>query len=136
MTEIVAVVVITGILSALALSRFAGTSAEHVSARDTLISHIRYAQILAMKSNSGCGIKFTGNTYFVFTNRSPENHPVTFPGGDSVFPLPDTLGTATETIYFDPWGSPHTGPGLDSARQTKAIGNLGLTMITDTGFVQ
>lgn len=135
MIEIVAVLVIIGILSALALPRFADTSAEGVGARDTLISHIRYAQILAMKSNTGCGIQFTGNTYFIFTDGSPEN-PVTFPGGDSVFILPDAFGTAAETIYFDPWGSPHTGPGLDSDRPTSVIGNLGLTMITDTGFVQ
>ncbi len=135
MIEIIAVLVIIGILSAVAAPKLMDTGADAVSARDTIVSHIRYAQILSMKSDTGCGIRFNSSQYWVFRNNSPGDQ-VVFPGGDSLFTIPSDLGTASEIIYFDSWGRPHTSSGLDADRATSAIGSLGLTMTTDTGFVQ
>ena len=134
MIEIVAVMVIIGVLMAVAIPKMVDTDADVVSVRDTIRSHIRYAQILAMKSDTGCGVRFDTSQYWIFRNNSPGDQ-VVFPGGDSLFSIPSDLGTANEIIYFDSWGSPHTASTLDSVRATGAIGSLGLTLITDTGFV-
>lgn len=135
MIEIVGVLVILGILTAVAVPKLVDTDAGSVSARDTIISHIRYAQILAMKSDTGCGVRFNTSQYWVFRNNSPADQ-VVFPGGDVLFTIPSDLGRANEIIYFDSWGSPHTAATLTASRATGAVGSLGLTMVTDTGFVQ
>lgn len=133
--EVVAVLVMIGILSAVVIARSREDSAGRVAARDTIVSHIRYAQILAMKSDTGCGIRFNTDQYWVFKNNSSGDQ-VTFPGGDALFAIHPDLGTANEVIYFDSWGSPHTSSSLAAARPTGIIGSLGLTLNEDTGFVQ
>lgn len=135
MIEIIAVLVIIGIVSAVAVQRSSQDNSETVSGRDTISAHIRYAQVLAMKSGRGCGIRFNRDEYWVFRNNSPGD-PVIFPGGDQIFSISRDLGRAREIIYFDTWGSPHTAAGLNAPRATGPIGSLGLTMITDTGFIQ
>jgi MSHA pilin protein MshC len=135
MIELIAVLVILGVLTAVAAPKLIDSGAGSVTSKATIVSHIRYAQILAMKSDTGCGIRFNGSSYWVFRNNTVTER-VTFPGGDNEFTISSDLGTATEVIYFDTWGSPNTSADLNSDRATGVIGTLGLTMTTDTGFVQ
>ena len=138
MVEIIAVMVIIGIVGALAVSRTGGDSTDTVSSLDRLKAHIRYAQILALKSNTISGIDFNGTTYSIFTNGNTSNK-VNLGDGTS-FTLP---GGASEnaTIFFDLWGIPYTAY-VDSNNNTPwptpdaPIGTLNLTMTGDTGFVK
>ena len=134
--EIIATLVIIGVLGALLTERVFDVQAEAITARDIIKSHIRYSQIMAMKSNTTCGIQFNGNSYSIFRNNSTSDK-ITLPGNDGKnFPISSKLGTASETIYFDLWGTPYTSIALTSQRHTGTIGNLGITLTKDTGQVQ
>ncbi len=134
--ELIAILVIIGVVGAVAAGRFVNNPAESIGAKDVIKSHIRYAQVMAMKSNTVCGIVFNQTTYSLFRNGSTLDR-ITLPGNETTsFAIPGGLGTANETIYFDLWGAPHTVLAVSSPRPTGAIGTLGLTMIIDTGHVQ
>lgn len=136
MVEIVAVLIIVSILGAVTASRMLDTSAESASAREVVKAHIRYAQVLAMKSNTICGIDFKDNYYVIFKNNDITDN-ISLPGIDSTnFPISPSVGTATETIYFDLWGTPYTDLALNTQRPTGVIDELGITLTEDTGHVQ
>jgi type II secretory pathway pseudopilin PulG len=137
--ELISIMVIIGILGTVVASRVVDDKSESIATKDVIKSHIRYAQIMAMKSNTVCGIDFNTNTYSLFRNNSTADK-ITLPGNDGTdFPISSSLGTASETIYFDLWGSPHTTSVLMTTatmRPTGSIGSLGITMTIDTGHVQ
>ena len=136
MIELISIMVIMGIVGAVLVSRAVDNPAESIAAKEVIKSHIRYAQVMAMKSNRVCGIGFNSNTYFIFRNNNITDK-ITLPGNDGVnFPIPASLGTASETIYFDLWGIPYTSSALTTPRPTGTIGSLGISMIIDTGFLQ
>ena len=131
-----AVLVIIGILGAVVAPRMLNTSAESATAREEIKAHIRYAQIMAMKSNTICGIDFKDNYYVIFRNSDITDN-ITLPGVDSTnFPISPSVGTATETIYFDIWGSPFEDLALNIQRPTGLIDELDITLTEDTGHVQ
>lgn len=134
--EIISVLVILGILGAVTASRVMDNSAESIAARDVIKSHIRYAQVMAMKSNKICGINFNTSTYSIFRNNSTKDR-ISLPSHDGTdFPISESLGTANEIIYFDLWGTPYKNKTLTKLRSTGSIGNLGITITEDTGYVQ
>ena len=136
MIELISIMVILGIVGAVLTSRLVDNPAESIATRDVIKSHIRYAQVMAMKSNAVCGIDFNSNTYSIFRNNSIADK-INLPGNDGVdFPIPSGLGTASETIYFDLWGIPYTSSALTTPRPTGLIGSLGIIMTIDTGFLQ
>jgi len=136
MIELISIMVILGIIGSIVVSRLVDDPSESIATREVIKSHIRYAQIMAMKSNRVCGIGFNSNTYFIFRNNSISDK-ISLPGNDGIdFPIPSSLGTASETIYFDLWGIPYTSNALTTPRPTGAIGSLGIIMTIDTGFLQ
>jgi prepilin-type N-terminal cleavage/methylation domain-containing protein len=134
--EIISVLVILAILAAVIVSRIMNTSSESIAAQDVIKSHIKYAQIMAMKSNNVCGILFNKNTYSIFKNNSTKER-ITLPGNDGTdFTIPQSLGIANETIYFDLWGTPYSNKLLTKIRPTGELGNLGIIITKDTGYIQ
>jgi prepilin-type N-terminal cleavage/methylation domain-containing protein len=145
--EVIAVLIILGILAAVALSR--GTSTAEVSLKaqtEVLKSHIRYAQLRAMNMKSaGCnasfGIGIIGNSYFLFRDCALADK-VVLPGasGDTVTLPGVTLVASSSTITFDDWGRPCS----DQLGATLAAGSITLnssgasetiTITGNTGFV-
>ncbi len=134
--EIMAVLLIIGILSVMAVGRISDYNAEAAGASAVIKNHIRYSQVMAMKSNTVCGIQFSGTGYSIFRNASTADK-VTLPNHNSAdFAIPSALGTATETIYFDLWGVPYSDLAFTTPRPTGTIGSLGISMTIDTGYVQ
>jgi hypothetical protein len=83
-----------------------------------------------------CGIQFKGSIYSLFRNGSLVDR-ITLPNHTGTdFSIPADLGSTTETLYFDLWGAPYSDAGLTTALPTGLIGSLGLTLSTDTGYVQ
>ena len=134
--EIILVLVLIGIIGAVAANRLIDTGMESAGSRAVIKNHIRYAQNLAMQSNRVCGIQFKGSVYSIFRNGSTSDTIVLPSHNSTDFPIAASLGTATETIYFDTWGRPFTNLTLTTPRATGGIGSSGITMITDTGYVQ
>ncbi len=134
--EIILVLLLISIIIAVALNRTKDMGVEAAGGRAVIKNHIRYSQIMAMKSNTVCGIQFSGSTYSIFRNNSTADK-VTLPNYNTTdFQIPSSLGSITETIYFDLWGTPYTNLALITPRPTGAIGSLGITMSTDTGYLQ
>ena len=153
--EVIAVLIVLGILSAVVISRITSTAEVNLKAQtEVLKSHIRYAQFRAMnmKSNdpahTGCnasfGISISGNTYFLFRDcNTNTGNKVVLPGaGSDTVSLPNvTLNPSSAVISFDDWGRPCS----DLLGTTLAAGNITLssagapnetiTITNNTGFV-
>jgi prepilin-type N-terminal cleavage/methylation domain-containing protein len=138
--EIIAVLVILAIISAVVISRGTMTDAASLQAEvDTLKGHLRYAQSLAMNDISPVkwGINLDAGTN---ANGEYTYQLVKDPLGTSVFTspynLPNESGsvhaiskpfTASGAVLFDEWGRP-TG--------SATIGGQSITITPETGFIQ
>ena len=133
--EVILALMIIVILSASLISKTMNNEPEIVGKREEIKSHIRYSQLMAMKSNTICGINFNTSTYSIFRNGSTADT-ISLPNHTGTsFPILAGLGTAMEIIYFDLWGIPYTDLALTMPRTTGPIGNLGITLTADTGCV-
>ena len=142
--EIIAVLIVMGILSAVAISRFSSLSAFEVkSEADVVKTRLRLAQSRAMGTNSVWGIKFdTPGTYFLFRNGTTADQ-IAFVGEDSVTAaLPSGVSVTTGVVSFDQWGVPHTDAAAavpQSGTRTISLSGGGesasFTIIEDTGFI-
>lgn len=79
--EVVAVLIILGILTAVAVGRSMDSGAELVSQTDVIKSHLRYAQSRAMAMEEVWGIRSTGSGYYLF--RVDTTNKITLPGEES-----------------------------------------------------
>jgi prepilin-type N-terminal cleavage/methylation domain-containing protein len=148
LVEMMAVLIILGIVSVVVLSRVAGIDDMELATKvNTVRNHIRYTQIMAMKRNDMTwGIKCDGTDYWVFRTATPTvvtepddtNNMVYLPGNDNKkIPLPEM---SAFTFYFDKFGIPYTYQATDivpiTASQSIQIGSKTLTLTKETGFVE
>ena len=113
--ELVVIIVIIGILAAIAVSRSTNFDAEVYAGADMLKTHLRYAQTTAMNRNPSAGLSVWGinydsgtNKYWLFRGTNPNNDIVLLPdvayaSADRKIDL-NLQGirlNATFTIYFD-----------------------------------
>ena len=76
--EVIAVLIVMGIITAFAVGRVADNKPELVAQKEVLKVHLRYAQSRAMNSNDNYGIETDGNTYWLFRVSSANR--INFPG--------------------------------------------------------
>jgi MSHA pilin protein MshC len=137
--EIIAVLVLVAIISAVVISRGTATDAANLQAEvDTLKGYLRYAQSLAMNDISPVkwGINYTGinakgeHTYQLVKDALGTNSftsPYSLPNESGSIHAVSKPFTASGTVLFDEWGGP-TG--------TMSIGGQTIAIITNTGFIQ
>ncbi|MFH1734109.1 MAG: type II secretion system protein [bacterium] len=135
MIELVAVLIILGILAAVAIVRFGSTAEVDLKAQtEVLKSHIRYSQLRAMNADadkttnlnceSSFGINTSINSYFMFRDCSTATT-VRLPGAESnSISLPSGMALTATTITFDEWGRPCT----DMDGKTIAAADIPLTL--------
>ncbi len=141
--ELVTVILLLGILSAVALPRFFDLGAfRERGFHDDLISAVRYGQKLAV--SSGCDVRvaisaggFALHQRTSCDTTSPFTRAVPHPAGSGDFvnaqapPLPPTAAT----LIFDP-----RGRSLDGARSpvttTIAVGSISFRVHGETGFAE
>jgi len=148
LVEMMVVLMIMGIVSAVVISRVTSTEDMELAAKaNSVRNHIRYAQVMAMKGNDMTwGIKCDGTDYWVFKTATPEvasepndtNNMVYLPGNeDKKIALPDMDAF---TIYFDRFGIPYEYQVSDivpiTAAETIQIGSRSLAITPETGFVE
>jgi MSHA pilin protein MshC len=145
--EIVSVLVLLSILTAVAVARVSSMrAAEAVAAADVLKAHLRHAQASAMNSTVSYGIQThsSGTSYFMFENGDTVNGQVRLPGEDSnTVPVRSGASvTPSFTISFDTFGRPCTDTGgstLQSGTRTLAVTREGsvqtITITPNTGFI-
>jgi len=142
MIEIVAVLVILGILVAVAAPRVGGIidTTEDTATGSSLKSHLRYAQIRALNTQGVWGIAFNGNiNYSLYSWDGSSATTVTLPGEDAVnVPFPSGVNHGLGThVSFDDWGIPYSTQGAtgNSTAISGSIGGENITITQETGYI-
>jgi MSHA pilin protein MshC len=148
--EIIAVLVVVAIISAVVISRGTATDAANLQAEiDTLKGHLRYAQALAMKdiyttdttspeyatrTKWGISVGNLSYTLVKYVADAPATHTFNLPNESSATHSFNGITDASSTvnpILFDDWGSPGT------ANISITIGGQTITdaIKAQTGFI-
>jgi len=121
--EIIVVLIVLGILTAVVVSRGSSTAAYTLRSEvDVIKTHLRYAQARAMNTSSVWGIRFRNDNDSYYLYRYVSGQPVwksrmIFPGENSALvDLPSGMtavfgtsgGGKGRTVSFDSWGVPFT----------------------------
>lgn len=154
LVEVIAVLVVIGILAALVLPRLSSTSQfDLISNVDVIKSHLFYAQGMAMKQGTVGGMKCDGTGYWLFKANVPDDaaNQLLLPGEDTVkVSLSSKKVTLTPfTLFFDFAGRPYTAytdaivnTPVDAGNPlviTAGVASGPTTTITitpETGFIQ
>ena len=144
MIEIIAVLLIMAIVTVIVASKVASTSEYELKSRTEVIkSHLRYAQLMAMNSDSTWGINFpTSGTYSLFRN-GDTSQTVTFLGeGSSTMTLPSGITTTTGIVAFNDWGQPSTAASGDPVASSNILRTVSyggasesITITCNTGYI-
>jgi Tfp pilus assembly protein FimT len=144
--EIIAILVILMIITAVALTQITSSQNNLIAATDTLTSHLRLAQTRAMNTyvpdtgNGGSvwGVNFTSSTqYYLFYcaasgSCTPVNSKVAFPGAGSLDITIVKVQVTNVTPFilaFDRFGTPYT----DAKLTTILASQLTLTLKDNNG---
>jgi MSHA pilin protein MshC len=139
--EIIAVLVVLGILSAVVVQRATFTDARVAAQIEVVKTHLRYAQERAMNTNEIWYIQFTGTSYTLYRGGTA----MTLPGESGVVVNPGvTLSWTggTNVFSFDNRGRPCTdtaGAALLAAARTVTLTHgsetATITVTPNTGFI-
>lgn len=144
MIEFIVVLLVIGLLSAFAMSRYSSTATYSLKTQTEVIkNHLRYAQTRAMNSNDYWGINFAGSSYTFFCSANPSS-PVLLPGEDSsTVTIPAGITTTVGVVVFDTWGKPYidaAGTSIQTGNRNITVSLTGepsetITITENTGFV-
>ena len=135
MIEVIAVLVIIGIISAFLLFRASSTESYRlISEVGTLKGHLRYAQLRAMSDTVSWGTAYTSSSYTLQKNGAMA--PSNLPNEDSAthaFQSGVSITSGASTISFDEWGSP--GGSDISITLSAGTDSRTITVTKNTGFI-
>lgn len=146
--EIVVVIIIISILSAIVVNQINTGNSKLVAFADTFKSHLRYAQTRSMNSDTVWSIRFLNNSSYALYKAGNAN-PYLLPGQDQPIvscPTGITLNGGhdqSNLISFDSWGRPCLDIPAVLQQQTSrtltvsnSAGSFAITIIKNTGFIQ
>lgn len=151
--ELIVVMLVLGIISTYAASRFFSRSAfDEAGFTQESLAAVRYAQKLAIASGCDIRLTFTANSialeqWIDSANNScdvnapaPTIRPVAKPGGGSFTiqaPGGVTLTASLAAFYYDQIGIPYSTGGVKlSTETTVTIGSNTFSIAPETGFVR
>lgn len=128
MMEIIAVLIIIGILAAIAINKMSSSSDTGAlsSQMEIFEGHLRYAQSRAMNTGNVWGINSSSASYFLFYNGSTANT-TKLPGQSSAtYTIPNgvSITAGAGNVAFDGWGKPYS----DAAGTTALASDLTITL--------
>lgn len=143
--EAIAVLMIIGILIAIAVARMNPPEYEVLVQKDIISKHLQYAQLKAMSTNTVWYIAFSANSYSLYEGESPPSlH--TFPGqDDSTVQLLSgvSFSPADSIVSFNAWGQPGADSDADPLQTgdrtltlTKNSDSRSITIVENTGLIQ
>ena len=142
--EVITVIFIVGITSAIVVSRLFFSNTELIAQTEVLKSHLRYAQARAMNSEEVWGLSSDGSSYWLFRNRDAGNR-VLLPGekADIVALSENEITMDSFTFSFDGWGKPYTDEAatrLQTSNRTLTLTdsseNRFVIITKNTGFIE
>src|SRR4030042_6015037 len=106
--EIITVIIIIGIIGAIAVARVSSTADYGIIGEmDKVKSHLRYAQGRAIRTDSPWGIRFaSATTYFLFQNTVATPVVIVGENQNQITLSKLSITSAPLTITFDRFGSP------------------------------
>ena len=136
MIEIISVLIIIGIISAVAIVRMTDTRDYDLNSQwEVVKAHLRLAQFRAMSSSSPYGINFgSATSYYLFKGSAPVT-PIMLPGENNTTVSLTAkksnliINSAPQVITFNAYGS----PGASDVIITTNAGNI--TITKNTGFI-
>ena len=132
--EVVAVLVLLGIVAAVAVARFAGNNAAAVAEAEILKSHLRYAQLRAMGDIYPWTVTVGGGSYALSTTNPSIGTP-TLPGeSGATHSYADGVTASGGTFPFDWRGQPTAGGGAGVTFDGDP--DVTVTVLAGTGFAQ
>jgi prepilin-type N-terminal cleavage/methylation domain-containing protein len=113
LVEIIAVLIVVGILAAVIITRAMSTTSTNRAAQESVIkNHIRYAQALAVKQGTLWGIKCDSTDYWLFRTIDPNTtaNQRALPGEENVkvTVANKKISMSVFTVFFDANGRPYT----------------------------
>jgi MSHA pilin protein MshC len=147
MIEVIAVLIILGIVAAVAAVRMSGTSDYDLSSQVEVVKgHLRYAQTRAMNSNTVVwGIHFPDSTHYYLFQGAGSTTPVLLPGEENAaIDLAAknsglTITNAPIRVTFNEFGSPCAASGTPPAPLTADVtittNHAAITVTRNTGFI-
>ncbi|MBU1570192.1 MAG: prepilin-type N-terminal cleavage/methylation domain-containing protein [Proteobacteria bacterium] len=145
--EVIAVLVIVAIVSAVVISRGMDTDAVNLQVEiDTLKGHLRYAQYLALNDISPVkwGIDVGGSSYELvkYSITTKQSHTFILPGDSSAthnFANGITGPSTLINVLFDEWGSPYNASAKVAAAWTITLTqgsqSKSMEIKPETGFI-
>lgn len=142
--ELISVLLIIGILSAVAVSRLTSTDIYGLIAEtDTLKTHLRYAQFRAISDDIKWKVELTSGSYTLYkadganwvNSNLPDATPQTVADSAAThtFANDATVTSGNQTIIYDQWGSPGTADiaiTLSNGSDTRTV-----NITKNTGFI-
>jgi len=135
--EIISVLAMIGILSAIILSFNVTDSVELSKETDIVRTHLRYARYMALSNDAySWGIQFSANSYTFFKQPGGLITPVILPGESSdIRHLPPGISITSVTITFDEKGS--AGISDQIVQLSDGSGRVeNITITQKTGFIK
>ena len=143
--ELLVVLVIMGIISAVAASRLMYDEPELAGQTEVMKVYLRYAQLRSINTDTVWYIQFAANSYALY--KSGEVNPVLLPGGDApTINLPAGLVVNfgfSNIVSFDSWGKPCSDAAALVLQTTDRTINFtmgsqtrSIVITKNTGFIQ
>lgn len=150
MIEIIAVLVLIGIVTAVITTRFISVDSSKQTAFVSAVKNqIRYVQTMAMKNSGNVGgtqywgIKCNGLNYWLFKGGDPDVvSGELLPGEESVNVSLSAKGVTMSgfVLFFDRYGIPYSGSVGSivkiTAPLTVTVGSHAFSVTPETGFIQ
>ncbi len=140
MIEVIAVLMVAGVIAAVAVTKMASTASYSLAAEvDILKSHLRYAQFRALSDTKKWGISVAANSYtLIYGDGAPYTTPYLLPNEASATHslangISFSFPAAGATINFDQWGSP--GIADITVTLSSSGGSQSFTVTKNTGFI-
>jgi len=142
MIEIIAVLLLMAIVSAVVINRYMVSDTDLITRTEVIKAHIRYAQSRALNTNVIWGIRLAETQYGLFKNDGTVSM-VKLPGEDSTaITMPAGTSVTTGIISFDDWGKPYTDATATNAQSgdltitiTGSSGTRTFVITQNTGFI-
>ena len=142
--EVMSALIIIGIISAVAISRIGISDAELTARSEVVRSHLRYAQLRAMNSESVWGICCDGTDYWLFMN-GDTGQSIILPSenADPVNLSHKNISMGSFIVSFDSWGRPYNNAaaagvtaGTNISISSSGTSSVNITVTTETGFIR
>jgi MSHA pilin protein MshC len=141
--EVIAVLIILGIIAAVVVSRGMSSQNDLITQADIVKTHLRFAQLKALAddstSTSTWGIAFSGTSYTLYNNGVAAS--INLPGDNgNSHTFPSGVTVADTTVTFNSWGSPADSSGTPlTGNTTVTLSQGGVTttinIANNTGYI-